>query len=154
MWVCPSYGWRCWGVSRTGVVAADADGGWRSTSLRERDCLAREEPRRREGWRSTRALSLRATFLLWGGRVRVRDKARWGHERRGGKNATEDRRKGKGERGQWRKNKNRTTKVWKEDMKKGEERHKREQNKSRQRDICVNYEDEYKNKNFSKRKKK
>lgn len=44
------------------------DGGWRSTSLRERDCLAREEPRRREECRSTRALSLRPTFLLLKGR--------------------------------------------------------------------------------------
>lgn len=44
-------------------------GGWRSTSLRERDCLAREEPRRREECRSTRALSLRPTFLLQGGKV-------------------------------------------------------------------------------------
>lgn len=46
------------------------EGGWRSTSLRERDCLAREEPRRREECRSTRALSLRVTFLLQGGKVR------------------------------------------------------------------------------------
>lgn len=54
------------------VVAADVvvDSGWRSTSLRERDCLAREEPRRREECRSKRALSLRVTFLLWGGRGR------------------------------------------------------------------------------------
>lgn len=67
--VCPSYGWRCWwGVSGAGVVVM-VDGGWRSTSLRERDCLAREEPRRREECRSTRALSLRATFLLKGGKV-------------------------------------------------------------------------------------
>ncbi len=61
--VCPSYGWRCWGESGTGVVVV-VQGGWRSTSLRERDCLAREEPRRREECRSTRALSLRVTFLL------------------------------------------------------------------------------------------
>lgn len=47
-----------------GVVMVQ--GGWRSTSLRERDCLAREEPRRRDECRSTRALSLRATFLLKG----------------------------------------------------------------------------------------
>lgn len=40
------------------------EGGCRSTSLRERDCLTRDEPRRREECRSTRALSLRATFLL------------------------------------------------------------------------------------------
>lgn len=46
------------------VAGVVEDGGWRSTSLRERDCLEREEPRRREGCRSTRALSLRATFLL------------------------------------------------------------------------------------------
>lgn len=65
--LCPSYGWRRWGVSREGVVVKD-EGSWRSTSLRERDCLAREEPRRREGCRSTQALSLRATFLLWGGK--------------------------------------------------------------------------------------
>lgn len=55
-------------MSETGVVVM-VDGGWRSTSLRERDCLAREEPRRREECRSTRALSLRATFLLQGGKV-------------------------------------------------------------------------------------
>lgn len=60
---CPSYGRRCWGVNRAGVGVV-VDGGWRSTSLRERDCLAREEPRRREECRSTRALSLRVTFLL------------------------------------------------------------------------------------------
>lgn len=64
--VCPAYGWRCWGESGTGVVQV---GGCRSTSLRERDCLAREEPRRRDECRSTRALSLRVTFLLKEGEV-------------------------------------------------------------------------------------
>lgn len=52
-------------MAGVGVVA----GGWRSTSLRERDCLAREEPWRREECRSTRALSLRVTFLLQEGKV-------------------------------------------------------------------------------------
>ena len=62
---CLPYRWwadGCWGVSERGE-ALMLEGGWRSTSLRERDCLPREEPRRREEWRSTRALSLRATFL-------------------------------------------------------------------------------------------
>lgn len=56
-------------VNPAAAAAADVvvDSGWRSTSLRERDCLAREEPRRREECRSKRALSLRVTFLLWGG---------------------------------------------------------------------------------------
>lgn len=52
-------------MSGVGVVVVE-EGGCRSTSLRERDCLAREEPRRRDDCRSTRALSLRATFLLKG----------------------------------------------------------------------------------------
>lgn len=56
-------------MNTTGDVVVVEDGGCRSTSLRERDCLAREEPRRREEWRSTRALSLRPTFLLQGGKV-------------------------------------------------------------------------------------
>lgn len=55
-------------MSGAGAVVR-VDGGCRSTSLRERDCLARAEPRRREECRSTRALSLRATFLLQGGKV-------------------------------------------------------------------------------------
>lgn len=56
-------------VNAAAAAVADVvvDSGWRSTSLRERDCLAREEPRRREECRSKRALSLRVTFLLWEG---------------------------------------------------------------------------------------
>lgn len=74
-------------MSKTGDVAGMVeDGGWRSTSLRERDCLEREEPLRREGWRSTRALSLRATFLLQEGGGKVR----WERvEERGGKTRVE-----------------------------------------------------------------
>lgn len=63
-----------------GVVA----GGWRSTSLRERDCLAREEPWRREECRSTRALSLRVTFLLQGGKVGIRIRSEKGKTGRNG----------------------------------------------------------------------
>lgn len=60
---------RAGDVNAAAAAVADVvvDSGWRSTSLRERDCLAREEPRRREECRSKRALSLRVTFLLWGG---------------------------------------------------------------------------------------
>lgn len=61
-------------MNRAGV--GDVAGGWRSTSLRERDCLAREEPWRRDECRSTRALSLRVTFLLEGGKggIKMREK--------------------------------------------------------------------------------
>lgn len=87
-WVYPSYGWRCWGWNGAGVGAVA--GGWRSTSLRERDCLALEEPWRRDECRSTRALSLRVTFLLEGGKVgiRVRETRKDGTGRRGGTNRT------------------------------------------------------------------
>lgn len=83
-WVYPSYGWRSWGWNGAGVGVVA--GGWRSTSLRERDCLALEEPWRRDECRSTRALSLRVTFLL-GGKVgiRVRETRKDGTSRRGGK---------------------------------------------------------------------
>lgn len=52
------------------------EGIWRSTSLRERDCLALDEPRRREECRSTRALSLRVTFLLREGEAGQKKKKR------------------------------------------------------------------------------